>query len=79
MYRWHIAYYMKDGRHVAGMYEGPEKESLAVMRKLFDGRDKDFISHFGLDDEHMIGVRIGEVISFEITKWSTYEKEKENG
>lgn len=69
MYQWRITYRLKDNSFYMGMYEGPEKDSLSVMRKLFDGNDKDFISHYGTDKDHMIGVRIGEVVAFDICKW----------
>lgn len=69
MYQWRITYWLRNGGFHMGMYEGPESDSLTVMRKLFDGNDKDFISHYGIDKERMIGVRIGDIVGFEICKW----------
>lgn len=69
MYQWRITYWMKNGQFHMGMYEGPENDSLLVMRKLLDGNDRDFASHYGCDKDHMIGVRIGEVVAFDICKW----------
>lgn len=69
MYQWRIAYVLKNGREFYGMYEGPENDSLLVANKLFNGKEADFISHFGRDKKHMLGVKLGEIAAFTISKW----------
>lgn len=76
MYQWSITYWTKSGNFIMGIYEGPENDSLSVMKKIINGKENDFISHYGIDKDRMIGVRIGEIVSFEISKWNG---ETENG
>ena len=33
MYQWRITYWTKSGKSIIGMYEGPENDSLSVMKK----------------------------------------------
>ena len=69
MYQWRIGYCLRNSRELVGLYEGPENDSLAVMRKLIHGKHNDFLTHYGLDKDHMIGVKLDEIVAFEICKW----------
>lgn len=73
MYRWFISYKMKNGDMIAGLYEGPENNSLDVIRNLFDKAD--FLSHFGMDKDRMIVINIKEISSLSISRWVDKEKE----
>lgn len=68
MYRWLVVYTLKNGCKISGIYEGPEKDSLSAAQTLCNGIKPDmFISHFGIDKTHMIGVRFGEIAAMDIS------------
>ena len=69
MYQWRIGYRLRNGSELVGLYEGPENDSVSVMKKLINGKGNDFTSHYGLDKDHMIGVKLDEIVAFEICKW----------
>ena len=69
MYKWKINYWMKNGDHFVGMYEGPENESKDVAEKLLNGPDDKFIGSYGVDKKHNLLVRIGDISVVDISVW----------
>ena len=70
MYRWKIEYLFKNGERTHGIYKGPENNSLDVANKLFSGDQRDFTSHFGMDEHHMLVVAKSEITAVDIQAWT---------
>lgn len=70
MYKWRIVYHLTNGKELAAMYVGTEKDSKDVAAKLYNKKsNSDIVATYGQDENHGLLVRMGDVAAIDISKF----------
>lgn len=70
MYKWRIVYHLTNGKELAAMYVGTEKDSKDVAEKLYGKKSvNDIVATFGENENHGLLVRMGDVAAIDISAY----------
>ena len=67
MYRWRLIITLNSGKEIVTYYKGPETNSDAVSRKLFNGGLNTFIGLSDSNGRENIFIRLGEIAAVVIS------------